>query len=247
VEDVMLVIPAIDLMGGRVVRLVEGRREWSTVYSDRPAEIARAFVAAGARRIHVVDLDGAFSGARENREAVAAILATGAEVQVGGGVRDVATAKRLLSDGAAAVVVGTLAARDPDAFLREEPELLRRTIVAVDARDGRVVVEGWERDGGIDAAELAARVAPHVAGVLYTDVARDGRGTGANVTRSAEFARAIAPTPLIASGGIGSLDDLRALARAGIPACVVGRALYDNKFTLPEALEAGSLSGVACP
>jgi phosphoribosylformimino-5-aminoimidazole carboxamide ribotide isomerase len=239
----MRVIPAIDLMGGKVVRLVEGKRERATVYSDRPAEIARAFVDAGARRIHVVDLDGAFSGSRENRDAVAAILRAGAEVQVGGGVRDFATVRRLLDDGAAAVVVGTLAARDPAAFLREEAALVARIIVAVDARDGRVVVEGWERDGGIEAAELAARVAPHVAGVLYTDVARDGTGVGANVARSAELARAIAPTELIASGGIGRLDDLRALAQAGVPACVVGRALYEGAFTVAEALLAGSLSG----
>jgi phosphoribosylformimino-5-aminoimidazole carboxamide ribotide isomerase len=234
----MLIIPAIDLLGGKVVRLVEGKRESATVYSDDPAAVARGFVAEGAERLHVVDLDGAFTGRRENNIAVQQILATGARVQLGGGVRDLDTCKRLLDEGVHRVVVGTLAARDPDAFLAADPALLARLIVAIDARDGQVFVEGWDRATHVDAAVLAGKLARHAAGVLYTDIARDGRGTGPNVPLSAKLARAIAPIELIASGGIGTLDDLRKLRDYGVPACVVGRALYENKFTLAQAIEA---------
>ncbi len=235
----MLVIPAIDLLGGKVVRLVEGRRDRATVYSDAPGDVARAFVDAGARRIHVVDLDGAFSGRRENILAVQQILAAGAQVQVGGGVRDLDACARLLDAGAAWVVVGTLAARDPGAIAHADPALAARLVVAVDARDGRVYVEGWDQPTGLDALELARTFAARVAGVLYTDIARDGTGRGPNVDATARMARALAPLPVIASGGIGALDDLRALAAAGVPACVVGRALYEGAFTVADALAAG--------
>jgi phosphoribosylformimino-5-aminoimidazole carboxamide ribotide isomerase len=236
----MLIIPAIDLLEGNVVRLVEGRRERATVYSRAPGDMARRFADAGARRIHVVDLDGAFSGRRENIAAVQQIVAAGVPVQLGGGVRDFETCRRLIDSGVAAVVVGTLAARDPERFLVDGAGLLDRLIVAVDAREGRVFVEGWDRPTALTAADLAARVARHVAGVLYTDIARDGTGEGPNVPASAELARAIAPTPLIASGGIGSLEHVRALAQAGVPQAVVGRALYDGAFALEEAVEAAA-------
>jgi phosphoribosylformimino-5-aminoimidazole carboxamide ribotide isomerase len=234
----MLIIPAIDLLGGQVVRLVEGQRERATVYSDEPGAMARRFVAAGATRLHVVDLDGAFSGRRENIVALQQIGAAGARVQVGGGVRDLDTCRRLLDGGAVWVVVGTLAARDPEALAAADPALRARLIVAVDARDGRVQVEGWRRATDLEAGVLARRLAPYVGGVLYTDVARDGTGRGPDVARAAELARAIAPVELIASGGIGSLEHLRALAAAGVPACVVGRALYEGAFTVAQAIEA---------
>lgn len=234
----MLIIPAIDLLGGKVVRLVEGKRESATVYSDDPAAVARGFVAAGAERVHVVDLDGAFSGRRENYIAVQQILATGARVQLGGGVRDLDACRRLVDEGVYRVVVGTMAAKDPDAFLAGDPALLAKIIVAVDAREGRVMVEGWDRETAVDAMVLAGKLARRAAGVLYTDIERDGRGLGANVVRSAQLARAIAPVELIASGGIAALHHLRALRDAGVPACVVGRALYENKFTLAQAMEA---------
>lgn len=235
----MLIIPAIDLMGGKVVRLIEGKREKLTVFSDSPGDVARGFVDAGAERIHVVDLDGAFTGKRENLAALEQIIRTGASVQFGGGVRDVAVCRRLLDEGAAEVVVGTLAARDLTAFLAEDPALLRKIIVAVDAKEGQVFVEGWDRATGLDAGDMARRAAKHVAGVLYTDISRDGTGRGPNVERSAMLAQAIAPCPLIASGGIGNLDDLRRLANAGVPRAVVGRALYDHAFTFADAVAAG--------
>jgi phosphoribosylformimino-5-aminoimidazole carboxamide ribotide isomerase len=236
----MLIIPAIDLFGGKVVRLVEGRRERATVYSDSPGDVARQFVDAGATRLHVVDLDGAFTGKPENRRALEAILACGASVQVGGGLRELIDCRRLLQAGAARVVVGTLAARDPHAFIATDPSLLAKLIVAVDGRDGKVQVKGWLESTELEAIALARLVRTTVAGVLYTDVGRDGTGRGPDVIGSAAIAAAIRPLELIASGGIGTLAHLRALAEAGVPACVVGRALYDGAFRLAEAQRAGA-------
>jgi phosphoribosylformimino-5-aminoimidazole carboxamide ribotide isomerase len=240
----VLIVPAIDLMGGRVVRLVEGQRDHATFYPQSPGDVARTFVEAGAARLHVVDLDGAFAGAhgagRENRAALDEILLCGVPVQVGGGVRDVDTCCRLFDEGVDRVVVGTWAARDTDAFLAEDADLLRQIIVAVDARDGRVVVHGWEQSTELLARDLAARCAPHVGGILYTDVGRDGTGRGPDVQGSTEIAQAIQPCVLYASGGVGGLADLRALAAAGVPAVIVGKALHDGAFTLAEAISAGS-------
>lgn len=235
----MLILPAIDLLGGKVVRLVEGRRERVTVYSDAPWEVARRFADAGAHRIHVVDLDGAFSGRAENRRALAAILATGVEVELGGGVRDLATCERLIADGVRLVVLGTAAVKDPELVEQACAALPGRIVVAVDARDGQVAVEGWLEPTGRDPAELAEEAAHKgAAAVLYTDIARDGTGAGPNLEASAELTRRLHPVPLIASGGIGALAHVRALARAGIAQAVVGRALYEGAFTLAEAMAA---------
>jgi phosphoribosylformimino-5-aminoimidazole carboxamide ribotide isomerase len=236
----MLVIPAIDLLGGKVVRLVEGRRDRSTVFSERPGEVARGFVAAGAKRIHVVDLDGAFSGTPENRRAVAEILGCGAPVQLGGGVRDAETCERLLVDGVDSVVIGTVAVKEPDLVRQLCRRFPGRIIVAVDARDGKVAIAGWAEATQVDALDLAAEMVERgAAAILYTDIARDGTGVGPNVETSAKLQRVLHPTPVIASGGIGSAAHLRALALAGLQRCVVGRALYEGRLTLAEALEAG--------
>jgi phosphoribosylformimino-5-aminoimidazole carboxamide ribotide isomerase len=233
----MLIIPAIDLLGGKVVRLVEGRRDRATVYSDSPADVARAFRDGGAQRIHLVDLDGAFSGRPENRRAVSEIVAVGLPVQLGGGVRDLATCERLINEGVRQVVIGTLAVKQPELFHDILETLPGRVIVAVDARDGKVAVEGWAEATSVDAFDLAAQsVEAGAAAILYTDISRDGTGVGPNVEASGRLARVLHPTPVIASGGIGSLDHLRALALAGVPQTVVGRALYENAFTLAEAL-----------
>lgn len=235
----MRIYPAIDLLGGKVVRLRQGRRDQATVYSHDPGEVARGFVAGGAERIHVVDLDGAFEGARANAAAVEEIVRSGARVQLGGGVRDAAAVLRLLEAGVDRVVVGTLAARDPDGISGLPADLRSRVVVAVDARGGKVFVEGWDVPTGLDAVELARRVADAgVAGILYTDIARDGMGSGPNVEATARLAQAVPGTEVIASGGIGKLADLALLSAAGVEAAVVGRALYENAFTLPEALGA---------
>jgi len=230
------VTPAIDLLGGKVVRLREGRREEATVYSETPWTVAEGFVRDGAKLVHVVDLDGAFAG-EPRQTALLARLA--APLQVGGGLRSDGAVEQVLAAGARFAVLGTAAVADPalvERLCRRHPGTI---VVAVDARDGMVAVEGWTRASTVAAAELAARAAAWgAAKILYTDVARDGLKRGPNVDATAALQRALGEVPVIASGGIGSLDDLRALAAAGVAECVVGRALYDGAFTLAEALAA---------
>ena len=236
----MLIVPSIDLLDGKVARLREGRRESATFYDEAPGDVARAYVAAGAQRLHVVDLDAAF-GSGDNRAALDEILAAGCELQVGGGVRDLERARALVNAGVAAVVIGTSAVKQPDEVRALCGELPGRVVIAVDARDGKVAVEGWAEATDVDAGELGARaVGWGAAAILYTDIARDGTGVGPNVEATARLARALHPTPVIASGGIGALGHLRALALAGVPRAVVGRALYDRAFTLAQAIEAAN-------
>jgi phosphoribosylformimino-5-aminoimidazole carboxamide ribotide isomerase len=234
----MRIVPAIDLMEGRAVRLRAGRRDDVTVFSDEPWTVAAGFVAAGAKLLHVVDLDGAFAGARRQAAVLTRIIeAAGAPVQVGGGVRTAADVDTLLALGAAFVVLGTAAVKEPALVQRLCREHPGRIVVAVDARDGRVAVEGWTETADVSALDLAARAAGWgAAKILYTDVSRDGLRKGPNVHMTAELGAKV-PIPVIASGGIGSLDDLRALAVAGVTECIVGRALYDGVFTVEEALE----------
>lgn len=236
----MRIIPAIDLLEGKAVRLREGRREEATVYHERPWELAARFAEAGAEELHVVDLDGAFAGAPRQLEMIRRILAAaGRPVQVGGGIRDAAAIAAVLEAGAARVVLGTAAVREPalvEAACRTHPG---RVVVAVDARDGRVAVEGWAATSDVDAIELARRAAGWgAARILYTDVTRDGTRRGPNVAATARLQEALGELPVIASGGIGTLDDLQTLAARGVKMCVVGRALYDGAFTLEEALAA---------
>lgn len=232
----MKLFPAIDLLAGRAVRLEEGKRDRATVFHDRPVELVSELAGGGADRLHVVDLDGAFGEPRQLALISAIVRASPIPVEVGGGLRDRASIDRILELGAAFAVLGTAAVRDPalvEQVCRAHPG---RVIVAVDARDGVVAIEGWTASGGVTARELAARAAGWgAAAVLYTDVARDGLGGGPNVAATAALARA-AGIEVIASGGVGSLDDIAALARAGVPAVVVGRALYDGKFSVAEAV-----------
>jgi phosphoribosylformimino-5-aminoimidazole carboxamide ribotide isomerase len=235
----MIVVPAIDLLGGKAVRLLAGRRDHATVYDDDPSAVAARFARGGASRIHVVDLDGAFGGARRHADTVDAILRVGVPVQLGGGVRDRAAVEAVLEAGAAFVVLGTAAVKDPMFVERVCGAHRGRVVVAVDARDGKVAVEGWTEMSLVDAVELARRAASWgAAKILYTDVARDGMRGGPNVAATARLQDALGNVPVIASGGIGSLDDLRALAANGVAECVVGRALYDGVFTLEEAIAA---------
>lgn len=235
----MWIYPAIDLLEGKVVRLTEGRRDQAQVYSERPGELAAEFARVGVRRLHVVDLDGAFSGERLNRQAVEAILAARVPVQLGGGVRDLRTVERLLETGIERVVLGTAMVEQPEMVLEVCAAWPSRVVVAVDARDGQVAIRGWQELTARDAFDVAAEAAEAgCAAVLYTDIARDGTRRGPNVETTANLARALYPVEVIASGGIGTLDDIRALAQAGVPAAVVGRALYEHSFTLAEALAA---------
>lgn len=232
----MKLYPAIDLLGGKAVRLEEGRRDRATVFHDDPRELVAALARDGADRLHVVDLDGAFAGAPQQLELIRRIVAASPlPVEVGGGIRDRAAIDRVLELGAAFVVLGTAAVRSPvlvEDACRAHPG---RVIVAVDARDGVVAVDGWTASGDVTAIELGKRAASWgAAALLYTDVSRDGLHVGPNVEVTAQLARAV-DCEVIASGGVGSLDDLARLRDAGIAAVVVGRALYDKRFTVEQA------------
>lgn len=244
----MLIIPAIDLRGGRCVRLVQGRKADVKVYDGDPAERAREFAAEGAPMIHVVDLDGAFADAGSpNREIARRIFeAAGVPAQFGGGLRDEDDVSRMLDLGAARVVVGTLAVESPASLERLVGRFGEKIAVGIDARGGRVVTRGWERQEELAATDLARRVAAAgVSRIVYTDVARDGMLGGANVKQTCAVARA-SGVAVTASGGVSSLSDLEDLRRAGrgcgIEAVVVGKALYEGVFTLREALAAGGLA-----
>jgi phosphoribosylformimino-5-aminoimidazole carboxamide ribotide isomerase len=236
----MIVVPAIDLLSGKAVRLKEGRRDEATIYHERPWEQALEFAQAGAERIHVVDLDGAFAGRPQQFEMIRRILATAKRpMQVGGGIRDEAAVDAVLGAGARWAVLGTAAVKDPVLVERVCRRHRDQVIVAVDARDGRVTVAGWTEASDVDAADLARRAADWgAAKILYTDVARDGLRGGPNVAATARLQAALGEVPVLASGGIGSLDDLRALAAAGVRECIVGRAIYDRVFTVAEAIAA---------
>jgi phosphoribosylformimino-5-aminoimidazole carboxamide ribotide isomerase len=234
------VYPAIDLRGGRCVRLVEGDFARETVYGDDPVAMARRWQDAGARWLHVVDLDGARAGAPLQADAIARICAAvGMRVQVGGGLRDEDAVRAVLDAGAARAIVGTVAVRDPALCARLCAAFPGRIVVGIDARDGVVRVSGWEEGSSVAATALAAAVAAAgAAAIVYTDIRRDGTGRGPNVEETAAVARA-AGIPVIASGGVGSLDDVRAVAaRAGdgIEGVIVGRALYTGAVDLRDAL-----------
>jgi len=236
----MLAIPAIDLMAGQAVRLAEGDPARATIYTADPRAKLREFVRAGATRIHVVDLDGAFAGRPVQTELVSSLVAEahalGAEVEVGGGLRDRAAVEAALATGTDYAVIGTLAVREPDtahALCRAHPG---RIIVAIDARDGWVAIAGWQELSRVPAAALARAAASWGAvALLYTDVARDGLQVGAAVESTAALQRGV-EIPVIASGGVGSLADLDALRQHNIHAVILGRALYEGSFTLEEAL-----------
>jgi len=241
----MEIIPAIDLRGGRCVRLVQGDYDRETVFGDDPAAMAARWEAQGARRIHLVDLDGARDGRPVNGAAVRAILErVSVPCQLGGGVRDEATIAAWLDAGVERVIVGTQALRDPEWFRRMAGQFPGRLVLGLDARDGRVATDGWLDVSAVDAAELAASVDDlGLAAVVYTDIARDGLLAGPNLeTTGARAARL--RTPVIASGGVGTLEDLAALARLPVRACIVGRALYDGRFDLAAArAAAGDVDG----
>jgi phosphoribosylformimino-5-aminoimidazole carboxamide ribotide isomerase len=239
----VIVIPAVDLRDGRCVRLREGRADAETVFSEDPVAMATQWAALGARRLHVVDLDGAFAGAPKQTALVAKIVAAVAPVpvEVGGGLRDVAAVEAVLEAGARWAVVGTRAVEP--AFMREIGRRFpQRVIVAVDARNGRVAVRGWVDVSDLRPIELALAVRDqgNVAALLYTDISRDGTEQGPNVQATADLARG-SGIPVLASGGVGSLADIAALAAvadAGIEGVVVGRALYTGAVKLPEAMRA---------
>lgn len=242
----MLVFPAIDLLDGKAVRLEQGRRETAKIYSHAPWELARAFAAAGATRLHVVDLDASFTGgAQHNRETVKAIVAASAmEVEVGGGVRTVEDCERLFALGVRHAVLGTAAIKAPEVVAELCRRFPGRIVVAVDAREGKVAVQGWTEATTADAGDIAEQAARAGAGaVLYTDIGRDGMRSGPNLEATARLARRIAPCPMIASGGVARLEDLDQTRQTGAFAVVVGKAIYEGAFTVEEALARAAAAG----
>ena len=240
----MTIYPAIDLRGGRCVRLVEGDFARETVYGDDPVAMARRWEAAGARWLHVVDLDGARAGAPVQADVVARICrAVGMSVQIGGGLRDDAAVRTVLDAGASRAILGTVAVRDPALCERLCRAFPGRIVVGIDARDGMARVAGWEEGSTVRATDLARQVAARgAAAIVYTDIARDGTERGPNVDETAAVARA-AQIPVIASGGIGSLAHVQAVAAkasAGIEGVIIGRALYTGAVTLEAALAAAT-------
>lgn len=236
----MILFPAIDLKDGKAVRLLRGEMDSATVFNESPADQARAFAGQGFEWLHLVDLNGAFEGRPVNAAAVEAILAAvDLPVQLGGGIRDLATIERWLDLGVRRVILGTVAVKNPDLVRDACRRFPGQVVLGIDARGGRVAVEGWAEVSEITATELARRFEDAgAAAIVYTDIDRDGALQGANVVATRALAEAVA-TPVIASGGVASLDDIaafHAIADSGIEGVISGRALYDGRIDPASAL-----------
>jgi phosphoribosylformimino-5-aminoimidazole carboxamide ribotide isomerase len=237
----MLIIPAIDLKDGKCVRLKQGEMASAKVYSDEPGETAAGFVKQGARRIHVVDLNGAFAGKPRNEEAVKRIIAAAGPdvpVQLGGGIRDLDTIERYLDDGISFVIIGTAAVKNPG-FLHEACDAFPgHVMVGLDAKDGKVATDGWSKLTGHDVVDLAKRFQDYgVEAVVYTDIGRDGMQTGVNIEATLKLAQALT-VPVIASGGVNDLSDVTRLCiieAEGVVGAITGRALYEGTLDLTRA------------
>ncbi|MEM8571692.1 MAG: 1-(5-phosphoribosyl)-5-[(5-phosphoribosylamino)methylideneamino]imidazole-4-carboxamide isomerase [Pseudomonadota bacterium] len=234
----MILYPAIDLKDGQCVRLLRGDMDKATVFGDDPAAQARAFEAAGCQWLHIVDLNGAFAGEPVNAAAVADVLkAVKIPVQLGGGLRSHETISRWLDEGVSRVILGTVALRNPDLVREAAKRHPGKVAVGLDARDGKVAVSGWAETSEVTAIELAKRFEDAgIAAIIYTDIDRDGAMRGPNIPATAELAESVG-IPVIASGGISSLEDLKRLKECGVPlnGAVSGRALYEGKLDPAEA------------
>jgi len=239
----MIIIPAIDLKDGACVRLEQGRMQSATVFSREPGKTAAQWCEKGARRLHVVDLDGAMAGKPRNEAAIKSILGSvdsDIPVQLGGGIRDLDTIERCLDDGVSYVVIGTAAVKNPG-FLHEACDAFPgHIIVGLDARDGKVATDGWSKLTGHDVVGVAKRFQDYgVESVIYTDIGRDGMMTGVNIEATVRLAQALV-VPVIASGGLASLDEVRALMAVegeGITGCITGRAIYEGKLDFAAAVK----------
>lgn len=235
----MILYPAIDLKDGQAVRLLRGEMDKATVFNDDPAAQARAFVEAGCEWLHLVDLNGAFAGTPVNAAPVEAILAAcDVPAQLGGGIRDMATIEGWLTKGLSRVILGTVAVENPDLVREAAREFPGQVAVGIDARDGMVATKGWAEETDVQVTDLARSFEDAgVAAIIYTDINRDGAMQGPNIEATAALAHAVS-IPVIASGGVSSLDDLIALRDCGaqLNGAISGRALYDGALDLKQAL-----------
>jgi phosphoribosylformimino-5-aminoimidazole carboxamide ribotide isomerase len=240
----MQVWPAIDLRGGKCVRLQQGDYQRETVFGDDPGAMARHWVDQGATCLHLVDLDGARSGRLENRDSLQAILrAVNVPCELGGGIRDASTIQDLLDLGVSRLVIGTKALREPEWFREVCRGNPHRLVLGIDARDGRVASDGWLEDSQVEATRLAREMAREpIAGIIYTDIATDGMLAGPNLAAMKAMQDSV-DVPVIASGGVTTADDVANLARAGLAGCIIGRSLYEGRLRLADALAAADREG----
>jgi phosphoribosylformimino-5-aminoimidazole carboxamide ribotide isomerase len=236
--------PAIDLRNGKCVRLLQGDYARETVFGDDPVAMAERFVAAGAKRLHIVDLDGAKDGRPTQAGLVARmVVAAGVPCQLGGGVRTLETARGYLDAGVARVVVGSVAIERPELLVELAETFPGRIVLGLDARDGKVAVRGWLETSTLTAIDVARRhAALPLAAIVYTDIATDGMLSGPNLPALAEMVAAV-PLPIVASGGVANAEDIRRVATTGCAGCIAGRALYEGKVTIPEAVAAAGETG----
>lgn len=235
----MQVWPAIDLRGGKCVRLRQGDYQQETIFAEDPAAVARQFVDQGARHLHIVDLEGAREGLPVNLPSVQAILeAVGIECELGGGIRDEQSVCELLDFGLSRLVIGTSALMDPEWFHAACRHFPGKLVLGIDARDGRAATDGWLNTSDVTAIDLARQFAGEpLAAIIYTDIATDGMLSGPNVAAMAQMQAAV-DVPVIASGGVTTVADVARLAAAGLAGCIIGRALYEGTLALAEALRA---------
>ena len=242
----MLIIPAIDIKEGRAVRLEQGNMDKETVFSDDPAAVAAHWLGQGARRLHLVDLNGAIAGKPVNELAIREIVSVIGEdipIQLGGGIRDMDTIERYLDDGISYVVIGTAAVKNPGLLHEACSAFPGHILVGLDARDGKVATDGWSKMTGHDVVDLARKFEEYgVEGIIYTDIGRDGMLSGVNVEATVKLAREI-KVPVIASGGLSSIADIARLVAHeadGVAGAIAGRAIYDGTLNFKDALKAAA-------
>lgn len=235
----MLVIPAIDLKDGNCVRLLQGKRDAVTVYSDNPSNTAKRWESHGAKLLHIVDLDGAFSGSQKNLDAIIKIRkSVKITLQVGGGIRNIGTLLNLFSAGIDRVIIGTAAIEDPEFLTYACNKYPGRVLIGIDAKNGMVAIKGWEEVTTLNARELANRLElMGVAGIIYTDINRDGMLSGPNIEATREMVEGV-KIPVVASGGISSMEDIKNLMQIkGLWGAITGKAIYSGALDLKEAIQ----------